>query len=56
MPHIVRHAETYETRIIIHDHSILTTIPRQLLHTSSTVIQYQKQWNWQTWMEVMCFF
>lgn len=56
MPHIVRHAEAYETRIIRHDHSILTTIPSHLLHTSSTVIQYQKQWSWQAWMQVMCFF
>jgi len=43
MPHIARHAEAYETRIIIHDHSIQTIIPRYLLHTSSTIIQYQKQ-------------
>lgn len=43
MPHIVRHTEAYKTRIIIHDHSVLTVIPRHLLQTSSTIIQYQKQ-------------
>jgi len=43
MPHIVRHAEAYETRIIIRGHSKLTTIPRHLLHISPTVIQYKKQ-------------
>jgi hypothetical protein len=43
MQHNVRHAEAYEIRTVMHDHSIMTTVPRHLIHESSTSTQYQKQ-------------